>query len=189
LGIAQIAYGRALKESPRLAAQWRQQRDARRAEVDMYEMLLDEATIRASQPGVVLEGDWMERQGARVDKGTRLFNVAPLGKLRVVIHVDERDIDRVKVTSTGELAAQSAPSESIGFTVTRIVPMGRLESVGDARRVQNVFDVYAVLDALPEGVQVLPGMKGAAKIDAGRQRVIWIMTHKLVDYLRLAFWW
>ena len=189
LRVAEIAYGQALEKSSRLAAQWKAQCDARQAEVQLYEMLLEQATIRASQPGVVLVGEWIERQGARVEKGTRLFNVAPLRELRVVIHVDERDIDRVKLAGTGELAPRNAPSKTIGFTVTRIVPAGRVKSVGDAGRVQNVFDVFADLRESPDGVQLQPGMEGAAKIDAGRRRVIWILTHKLVDYLRLAFWW
>jgi hypothetical protein len=34
-----------------------------------------------------------------------------------------------------------------------------------------------------------PGMQGTAKIDAGRARVIWIGTHKLIDFLRLKLWW
>ena len=31
-------------------------------------------------------------------------------------------------------------------------------------------------------------MEGTAKIDAGRERVIWIATHKLVDFLRMQLW-
>ena len=58
---------------------------------------------------------------------------------------------------------------------------------GATLRPHNVFEVYAELSGPAE--QMKPGMKGIAKIEAGRKRVIWILTHKLVDYLRLALWW
>ena len=34
-----------------------------------------------------------------------------------------------------------------------------------------------------------PQQTGTAKSDAGRERVIWIATHRLVDFLRLKLWW
>ena len=36
---------------------------------------------------------------------------------------------------------------------------------------------------------MLPGMEGAAKIVAADASPIWIATHRLGDFLRLALWW
>jgi hypothetical protein len=33
-----------------------------------------------------------------------------------------------------------------------------------------------------------PGMEGIGKISAGRERMIWIWTHGLTDWLRLWVW-
>jgi hypothetical protein len=34
-----------------------------------------------------------------------------------------------------------------------------------------------------------PGMTGLARIDAGRQNILWLMTRRAVDALRLKLWW
>jgi hypothetical protein len=33
-----------------------------------------------------------------------------------------------------------------------------------------------------------PGMEGVGKVAIGERRLIWIWTHKLIDWVRLAFW-
>jgi hypothetical protein len=33
-----------------------------------------------------------------------------------------------------------------------------------------------------------PGMEGVGKVKAGRQSLIWIWTHSLVDWLKLSLW-
>jgi hypothetical protein len=33
-----------------------------------------------------------------------------------------------------------------------------------------------------------PGMEGVAKIEAGRRSLFWMITHRFVDWLRLAVW-
>jgi hypothetical protein len=33
-----------------------------------------------------------------------------------------------------------------------------------------------------------PGMEGVGKVDIGRRSLIWIWTHRLFDWLRLAAW-
>ena len=34
-----------------------------------------------------------------------------------------------------------------------------------------------------------PGMSGLAQVDAGDRAILWIWTHRLVDQLRLRWWW
>jgi hypothetical protein len=34
-----------------------------------------------------------------------------------------------------------------------------------------------------------PGMTGLARIDVGDKNIFWILTHRLVDNLRLLLWW
>jgi len=33
-----------------------------------------------------------------------------------------------------------------------------------------------------------PGMEGVAKVEAGNRKLIWIATHKLMDWLKLTLW-
>jgi hypothetical protein len=53
----------------------------------------------------------------------------------------------------------------------------------------NTFPVRAEADAdaLPPDWW-RPGMSGVARISAGHRSLGWIISHRLVDYLRLALW-
>jgi len=32
-------------------------------------------------------------------------------------------------------------------------------------------------------------MSGVAKINVGKRNIMWIFTHRTIDYLRIFFWW
>ena len=151
------------------------------AQLALLDNWLADATLRAEQDGVVLAGDWKERIGSKVELGDAIFEVAPLEGLRLVVRVDERDIDRIELGALGEWAARGKPGEAIPFTVTRVV------QVGQPHEGRNVFEVYGRLERREPWMN-RPGLQGVARIDAGRERVIWIATHRLVDYVRLALW-
>jgi hypothetical protein len=34
-----------------------------------------------------------------------------------------------------------------------------------------------------------PGMTGVARIDAGDRNILWLMTRRAVDAIRLKLWW
>jgi hypothetical protein len=34
-----------------------------------------------------------------------------------------------------------------------------------------------------------PGMSGIAKLDVGRRRIIWIATHRTIDFFQMLMWW
>jgi hypothetical protein len=72
------------------------------------------------------------------------------------------------------------PHEWHAFTVERVLP------TSTARDGRNFFRVEAKL-AEPANT-LRPGMAGVGKIDAGEHRLIWIWTHGLLDWLRLALW-
>jgi hypothetical protein len=44
------------------------------------------------------------------------------------------------------------------------------------------------LDENPQPEFIRPGMAGEARIDAGRKRLIWTWTHRLIDWMRLKLW-
>jgi hypothetical protein len=49
-----------------------------------------------------------------------------------------------------------------------------------------VFEVEASLTAARDALR--PGMQGAAKLDVGRGRLLWLWTHHAVDWLRVRLW-
>ena len=72
------------------------------------------------------------------------------------------------------------PRAPLAFTVQRITPV----AVTDDGR--NFFRVDADLDFSVGTLR--PGMRGVAKVDTGRRKLIWVWTHAVVDRLRLWLW-
>ncbi len=98
----------------------------------------------------------------------------------MIVEVDERDIAYTAIGQRGSLVLPAFPHEGFELSVESITPVS-LPGEGI-----NYFRVEAVLDEAP--LRLRPGMRGVAKIDAGRQRLIWVWTHGAVDYLRVLFW-
>jgi hypothetical protein len=109
-----------------------------------------------------------------------LYEIAPLDRYRLVIEVDERDIADVAVGQRGSLMLSAFPSEIIGVTVEKITP------VSTAKEGRNFFRIEAQFDHPHDRLR--PGMEGAGKIEIDRRPLIWIWTHQIVDWIRLAAW-
>ena len=98
----------------------------------------------------------------------------------MIVDVDEREIADVVTGQKGILVLSSIASESFAFTVANVT------SVTTAKEGHNYFRVEALLDGTHERLR--PGMEGVGKIEIERRRLIWIWTHRLVNWLRLTLW-
>lgn len=145
--------------------------------------LLAQAVAAAPFDGVIVEGERQVLQGAPVRKGDPLYRLARIEGLYATLLVPERDAALVEPGTTGALVLVSRPGEQIPLRVMSVIPVARTQG-GEG----NQFLVRAEFtgDVAPWW---RPGMSGAARIDAGERRVIWILTHRLVDTLRLWLWW
>jgi hypothetical protein len=84
------------------------------------------------------------------------------------------------VGQKGELALAGMPYERLPFTVKQVTPISTPQ---DGR---NYFRVEAQLERAYERLR--PGMEGVGKVEVGDRKLIWIWTHSLVEWLRLAAW-
>jgi multidrug efflux pump subunit AcrA (membrane-fusion protein) len=152
------------------------------AEADLYQLQINDAEIKADLDGVIIRGDNLEeKNGLAVKKGDILMEVARSGELRDELAVSERDIQELREhVQKGTLATSSFPSEEFHFTIDRIV------APGEAKEGDNVFKVYATLDQKASWMR--PGMAGEAKVNVEHRRLVWIWTHRLVDFLKLKLW-
>jgi hypothetical protein len=66
------------------------------------------------------------------------------------------------------------------FDVVRLLPVA---VTADGR---NFFEVEGALGT--PASELRPGLRGVAKISAGRRAPAWIATHRVLDWLRLAAW-
>jgi multidrug resistance efflux pump len=156
-----------------------QEREVALGEVALRQARIDRATILAPYDGVVLSGDWRDKVGAPVKQGDTLYDMSENG-LHAELSVAERDIQWLNVGEPGQLATTSLPNERMKFHIERIIPMGT------PKEGENVFTVYAALDQVSE--QWRPGMEGEAKVDVDHRSLIWIWTHRFIDFLRIKLW-
>ena len=150
------------------------------AQLALIENQLDRAQIRAPFDGVVIKGDLSQSLGAPVQRGEVLLTLAPGEQFRLIVEVDERDIANVRPGQTGKLALAAMPYRPLALIVERVMPVA---TSGEGR---NFFEVEARIEA-PDG-PLRPGLKGVAKLDAGARPVVWMLTHRLVGWMRLTLW-
>jgi multidrug resistance efflux pump len=151
-----------------------------RAQLALVDDQLARTQIRAPFDGVVVSGDLSQKLGAPVERGTLLYEIAPLNAYRVILQVDERDIPDLAVGQTGRLLLSAFPHEPIGFTVEKVTP------VATASEGRNYFRAEAKLEN--DDPRLRPGMEGVGKVDIDRRRYVWIWTHQIIDWLRLKLW-
>lgn len=109
-----------------------------------------------------------------------MYKVSPLDHYRVLLDVDESDVAELSVGMKGELTLSAAAEDSFEIVVDKITPVSE---AGDGA---NYFQVEASLVETPQFLR--PGMQGVSKIEIGERRLLWVWTHKLVDWLRLKLW-
>jgi biotin carboxyl carrier protein len=157
---------------------------ARIAQAEAQIRLIDEqlARMQISAPltGVVVSGDLSQSLDAPVERGDVLFEVAPLDAYRLVLQVDERDLTDVAVGQQGKLKLSGIPGEALEFTVENITPVAENEEGS------NFFRIEAGLHDAPDLLR--PGMEGIGKIEVETRKLLWIWTHRLVDWMKLWAW-
>ncbi len=150
------------------------------AQIGLIEEQLGRTRVTAPFDGVVISGDLSQSLGSPVERGQELFRVAPLDAYRVIVEVDERDINHIRVGQQSELVLPSMPGEPFAFVVEKITP------VSLARDGRNYFRVEASMEQTSDRLR--PGMEGVGKVTVDRRRLIWVWTHSAFDWLRLQLW-
>ena len=192
-----------LEESAAIADQTRYQREAEKARAsrNLAEMRiaqaqadqagarlglvrhrLSQSTLRAPFHGVVVEGDLRQRIGAPVRQGDALYKFARIDPLYVEMEIHEQDAHEILGRSKGQIAFVAQPKSTFSVEVSTVEPAAQPKKNG------NIFLVRAQLTEKPQSWW-RPGMSGVCKIDIERRTLLWILTHRTVDFLRLFFWW
>ncbi len=191
LRAAQIARDQASRENKQAeAAQAAAQIEQIQARIALLDERIAATEIRSPIDGVVLAGYWHDKVGSMVEQGKAMFEVAPLNQLTAVVRVDEADINQIvsntqerliQPSLTGELATRAEPRITFRIKAERLVPAAR--PVEGA----NVFEVWCELEEPAPWLR--PGMEGTARLDVGDKPIIWILSHRIVDTLRMWLWW
>lgn len=154
------------------------------ARLQLVRRELGRTRIEAPMDALVLDGDLSRSVGMPVRRGDTLMRLVPDQTPRVVIEIDERDIDAVRPGQSARLALSALPWDTLALQVERVQPAAR--SVEGA----NVFEVEAWLrpgaDAAASALR--PGLTGVARIEVGRQSRLVTLGTRVVDWLRLQWW-
>ena len=144
---------------------------------------LQQARTEAPFDGVVVEGERRNLLGSSVRRGDKLFRIAQVRDLYVVMQVPEYAIREFSGDAQAELLLLSQPDLPIRLKISSFVPMAQVKGEEG-----NQFVLKAqILD--PVAPWWRPGMTGLAKIDAGSRNISWVLFHRTIDKLRLWFWW
>ena len=154
--------------------------DQATAALQLTQQQLQKINLTAPFDSIVIEGDLSQMLGSPVERGDKLFKIAPLEGYRIILKVDERLISYIKTGQKGTLALSGMPDKKLDLTVDKIT------AVASSENNASIFRVEAGLKDAPATLR--PGMEGIGKVKAGRARLIWIWTHQLVDWLRLWLW-
>jgi hypothetical protein len=154
------------------------------AQLQQVRRELGRTRVEAPMDALVLDGDLTRSVGMPVRRGDTLMRLTPDQAPRVVIEIDERDIDAVQPGQPARLALSALPWDTLALQVERVQPAAR--SVEGA----NVFEVEARLqpgtEAGPSALR--PGLTGVARIEVGQQRRLVTIGTRVADWLRLQWW-
>jgi multidrug efflux pump subunit AcrA (membrane-fusion protein) len=140
-----------------------------------------QASIQSPFEGVIIEGNLRERIGTPVSKGENLFKISKGSDLYLEAEVSERDVHHLIESTTGELAFTGKPKQKFPLQVVRIEP------AAISKDGENMFIVRCALTGEMED-WFRPGMGGVCKLEAGRRSLLWVFTHRTIDFLRLRLW-
>ena len=149
-------------------------------QVELLGHQIAQATLRAPVAGSVISEDLQQKLFSPVKRGELLFEVARLGRQRAEMRVLDEDIPWIREGMTGSLAPASAPGDPVPFTVERVDPIAEVVNG------ENVFRVRLTLDERRSWFR--PGVAGVAKVDVGRESILWVYTREAVNFVRLKLW-
>ncbi len=156
--------------------------DQAKARLDLVQYRLQQAALKAPFAAVVVEGDIREKLGAPVKQGEAILKVARTDTLYVEAEVKERDVHEILGKANGEIAFVSQPKLKYPVRIVTVEP------AAVPKNEANVFLVRCAFVGKPEAWW-RPGMSGLCKIDVEKRSLLWVLSHRTIDFLRMKLWW
>jgi hypothetical protein len=155
------------------------------AKVLLYRTQIKQANMVADTDGIIVRADELDtKRNLQVKLGDPLMEIAPVNEFRADLAISEKDIQNIREGKLQkvELAATSFPGDEI------IAHIDRVAGPGEAKEGDNVFKVYATIDPGQQREWIRQGMAGEARVDVANKRLVWIWTHRLIEFLQLKLW-
>lgn len=142
---------------------------------------LERLELRSPVAGIVLQGEWYRSEGAPVARGDTLFEIAPLEKMTVQVHLTTEDLGEITVDDSATVRIDSAYGEAWHGILSRIDPRAAV--------IDNEVRFVADMEVENRDNRLRPGMKGSVRIDAGRKSIGWLIFHRPYTWLMKYLVW
>jgi multidrug efflux pump subunit AcrA (membrane-fusion protein) len=151
-----------------------------RAQQALIDTQLERVHLLAPFDAVVVQGDLGQRLGAPLKEGEELVTLAPVGRYRVIVEVDESEIARVQPGQPGSLALAALPWKTLELRVRHVAPMAT------AAEGRNVFEVEA--EVVDPPAELRPGLSGSGRVQVGERGIVAGWASDLARMLQRAWW-
>lgn len=153
-------------------AQWR---------IESIEDHLRQLEIRATAPGIVVQGDWHRSIGMPVTLGQNLFEVAELESMIAEVRLNASDLGQINVGDEVHVRSDASGLETFQGKISRVEP--RATIVDDAA----VFIADVVIH--DPSLKLRPGMKADAQITAGWRTLGWLLFERPYRWIANQWIW
>jgi multidrug efflux pump subunit AcrA (membrane-fusion protein) len=152
-------------------------------ELDLVQRRIASLQLQAPLAGVIVSGDLRRAEGQPVQQGQVLFEVAPLDEMLLEIDVPDRDISRVRQGMPVRFRLEAFAGEPWSGLVSKLHPQS------EQRDGHNVFIAEAPVRNVDQKLELRPGMRGRAVIQGDRRPLVWILGHRLWEFIVTALFW
>jgi putative peptide zinc metalloprotease protein len=139
-------------------------------------------TVVSPASGIITTPKLKERVGEHVKKGDLIVKVFELERVTPEVTVSEKEIADVTPGQSVVLKARAYPGERFAGTVKAIAPA----AIEDGGLGHKVFRVTIQMDQASHLLK--PEMTGNAKILCGSRPIAYLLTRRIVRYIRVEFW-
>jgi GAF domain-containing protein len=137
--------------------------------------------LTAGVTGVIATPRVEERVGEYLDQGDPLCEIARLDPVHIEVQVDEGDVGSIHPGSRTRLKVLAHPDRQFVGTVIRVAPVGAA--------IPGKSSAFIVSVECPNPrLELLGGMTGRAKVDAGWSPWLTNALRPLIRAIRLALW-
>tara|TARA_B110000495_G_scaffold203695_1_gene228864 strand:+ start:1273 stop:3201 length:1929 start_codon:yes stop_codon:yes gene_type:complete len=151
------------------------------SKIEILEQQLTQLEVRSPIHGLVLNGDLEKAEGAPLEMGQTLFEIAPLTEMVAEISIPESEIQYVKSGMPVTFKLNAFPLETWS---------GKIEHIHPCTEIVDTQSVFVARVRLPNAHnQFRPGMQGSAKIKTKKATLGWNLFHQGWESLRYWTIW
>jgi multidrug efflux pump subunit AcrA (membrane-fusion protein) len=157
------------------------EQERQRVTIASLEKQLQDLELRSPVNGVIVQGNIDEHNGMPVSRGNTLFEIAPLDRMRLEVHLSTADLANIEVGQKVTLRVDADRWSEWTATITRIAPRAK---VIDS---EVVFVATAEIENRDKILR--PGMDGKVRISAGMKSIGWLVFSKPYEWLISKLYW